>query len=69
MTFTHDTARKGMKMFYLDAPQGYESLNKLYCGKRVFLVLPPFHVRTIPRLQSFHTRATWMKLTYCRVRA
>ncbi|GKZ26995.1 putative NRPS-like protein biosynthetic cluster [Aspergillus brasiliensis] len=43
MTFTHDTARKGMKMHCLDAPDGYEGLNQLYYGKRVFLVLPPFH--------------------------
>ncbi|PYH70977.1 NRPS-like enzyme [Aspergillus vadensis CBS 113365] len=43
MTFTHDTAKKGMKMHSLDAPEGYESLNKIYYGKRVFLVLPPFH--------------------------
>ena len=44
MTFTHDTAKKGMQMHCLDAPEEYQCLNKLYHGKRVFLVLPPFHV-------------------------
>ncbi|RAH59063.1 NRPS-like enzyme [Aspergillus piperis CBS 112811] len=43
MTFTHDTAKKGMTMHCLDAPEEYQCLNRVYYGKRVFLVLPPFH--------------------------
>lgn len=34
-------------MMSLKPPSGYESQDKVYQGKRVFLTFPPFHVSRI----------------------
>lgn len=70
MTFTHDTAKKGMKMHCLDSPEEYQCLNKLYYGKRVFLVLPPFHVCSPLGPGLTHPSCDLrIELTQCRVPA
>ncbi|KAK3174025.1 putative NRPS-like protein biosynthetic cluster [Lepraria neglecta] len=45
LTYTHASAAANTKMMSLDPPVGYESQDKVYQGKRVFISFPPFHVR------------------------
>lgn len=44
MTMTHASAVAGMKMFTMQPPQGRRGQNDLITGKRVYSMLPPFHV-------------------------
>ena len=44
LTYTHATAATNTAMMSLKPPQGYESQDRLYRGKRVFVTFPPFHV-------------------------
>lgn len=44
ITWTHDFAAAYAKQLQLDPPPGFESIDKLYEGNRVFVMFPPFHV-------------------------
>ena len=44
LVYTHATAAANTKMFSLEPPPGFESLDRIYQGKRVFNTFPPFHV-------------------------
>ena len=44
LLYTHASAAANIKMMSLDPPAGYESQDKVYQGKRVFIAFPPFHV-------------------------
>lgn len=44
LVYTHATAAANIKMMSLDPPVGYESQDRVYQGKRVFIAFPPFHV-------------------------
>lgn len=44
LLYTHASAATNTKMMSLDPPAGYESQDRLYQGKRVFITFPPFHV-------------------------
>ncbi|THC89059.1 hypothetical protein EYZ11_011499 [Aspergillus tanneri] len=45
--FTHDSARKHMRMASLEPPEGFVSQDSWGVGKRAFLSLPPFHAAGI----------------------
>lgn len=45
LIYTHATAAANIKMLSLDPPDGYESQDRMFHGKRVFVTFPPFHVR------------------------
>lgn len=44
LVFTHAAAAANTKMMSLDPPVDYESQDRVYQGKRVFIAFPPFHV-------------------------
>lgn len=44
LLYTHATAATNTMMMSLDPPVGYESQDRVYQGKRVFIAFPPFHV-------------------------
>lgn len=44
ITYNHATAAANIKMLSLDPPTGYDSQDRVYHGKRVFVAFPPFHV-------------------------
>ena len=52
--WTHDSAIKHMHMQRLDIPAGCEGQDSWGFGKRMYLSLPPFHVR-FPQLQRTAT--------------
>ena len=41
----HESAVRSMNMQFLQPPEGYTSQEELFFGKRLYLTLPPFHVR------------------------
>ncbi|CAD6582894.1 MAG: hypothetical protein ASARMPRED_001098 [Alectoria sarmentosa] len=43
LVYTHASATANTKMMSLDPPVGYESQDRVYQGKRVFIAFPPFH--------------------------
>ncbi|PYI31348.1 NRPS-like enzyme [Aspergillus indologenus CBS 114.80] len=43
ITWTHETAAKHMRMHTLDPPQGFEAQNQWGFGKKMYMMLPPFH--------------------------
>ncbi|KAF6228467.1 hypothetical protein HO133_008197 [Letharia lupina] len=43
LVFTHAAAAANTKMMSLDPPVDYESQDRVYQGKRVFIAFPPFH--------------------------
>ncbi|KAL9117654.1 MAG: hypothetical protein Q9187_005810 [Circinaria calcarea] len=47
LVYTHDTGARNMKMISLDPPSGFDSINRMYEGKRVFMTFPPFHGASI----------------------
>ena len=44
LIYTHAFAATNTNMMSLDPPPGYESQDRMYQGKRVFITFPPFHV-------------------------
>lgn len=44
LVYTHASAAANTKMMSLDPPLDYESQDRVYQGKRVFIAFPPFHV-------------------------
>lgn len=42
--WTHDFAASFVQHFQCLPPSGYESMNKLFQGNRIAVVMPPFHV-------------------------
>lgn len=49
LVYAHATAATNTKMMSLDPPVGYESQDRVYQGKRVFIAFPPFHVSPHPK--------------------
>ncbi|MCJ1245408.1 hypothetical protein MMC30_002612 [Trapelia coarctata] len=43
IVYTHDAAAANIKMMSLDPPPGFDSQDRMYQGRRVFLTFPPFH--------------------------
>lgn len=45
LIMTHEFAARCMRMITMDPPDGFDSLDKMFQGKRIFMTFPPFHVR------------------------
>lgn len=43
LTYTHESATRNMNMHSLDPPEGFVSQNRLFQGKRMINMMPPFH--------------------------
>ncbi|KAL6717631.1 hypothetical protein ACLMJK_005546 [Lecanora helva] len=43
LLYTHATAASNIAMMSLDPPPGYDSQDRIYQGKKVFVTFPPFH--------------------------
>ena len=44
LLYTHATAATNTEMMSLNPPSGYESQDRMYQGKRVFITFPPYRV-------------------------
>lgn len=44
--YSHDTIARNIGLYSLKAPEGFETVHKMYEGKRMFVAFPPFHVCT-----------------------
>jgi len=42
--YKHGTAITNTRLMTLEPPEGYESVQKMFEGKRMFMTFPPFHV-------------------------
>ncbi|RAH43173.1 acetyl-CoA synthetase-like protein [Aspergillus brunneoviolaceus CBS 621.78] len=50
ITWTHETAVKHMRMQTLDPPPGFETQNQWAFGKKMYMMLPPFHAGGVGHL-------------------
>lgn len=54
LLYTHATAATNTKMMSLDPPVGYESQDRVYQGKAVFIAFPPFHVSPFSQISGLY---------------
>ena len=64
LVYTHATAATNTKMMSLDPPVGYESQDRVYQGKRVFIAFPPFHVSSQTSARALGFSVTAFKGAY-----